>query len=175
MMALTTHIPRIETARLVLRGHEAGDFDAFAAMLGEERTAYMGGPFDRDTAWSYFTNNLSGWVLYGFGIWTVTDRQGRLLGEVGYLLPDHYPEPELGWTLAAPAEGKGFAEEAARAALGWYWAETDAQSVVSYTNPANLRSRRLAERLGAVLDADAPLPRGETPDETLVYRHRRPQ
>ena len=175
MTPLTTHIPRIETARLVLRGHEAGDFDAFAAMLGEDRTRFMGGPFDRDAAWGYFTNNLSGWVLHGFGIWTVTDRQGRMLGEVGYLLPDHYPEPELGWTLTAAAEGKGLAEEAARAALGWYWAETHAQSVVSYTDPANRRSRRLAERLGATPDPDAPLPRGETPEETLVYRHRRPQ
>ncbi len=175
MTPLTTHIPRIDTPRLVLRGHEAGDFDAFAAMLAEPRTVYMGGPFDRDAAWSYFTNNLSGWVLHGFGIWTVTDRQGGFLGEVGFLFPDAYPEPELGWTVDASAEGKGIAGEAARAALCWYWAETDAQSVVSYTNPANLRSRRLAERLGAVLDADAPLPRGETPDETLVYRHRRPQ
>ena len=175
MTPLTTQIPRIDTARLTLRGHEAGDFDAFATMLADPRTIHMGGPFDRDAAWGYFANNISGWVLHGFGIWTVTDRQGAILGEVGYLLPDHYPEPELGWTLAAHAEGHGYAEEAARAALGWYWAETGADSVVSYTDPGNLRSRRLAERLGATLDPDAPLPRGETPDETVVYRHRRPQ
>jgi RimJ/RimL family protein N-acetyltransferase len=71
--------------------------------------------------------------------------------------------------------GKGVAGEAARAALGWYWAETEAASVVSYVDPNNLRSRRLAERLGGILETDAPLPRGETPEETLVYRHRRPQ
>ena len=61
---------------LTLRGHEAGDFDAFAAMLADPRMSYMGGPFDRDAAWSYFTNNISGWALHGFGIWTVTGRQG---------------------------------------------------------------------------------------------------
>ena len=36
---------------------------------------------------------------------------------------------------------------------------------------ANVRSRALAERLGAILDANAPLPNGETPEETVVYRH----
>ncbi len=175
MTPLCAHIPRIDTARLTLRGHEAGDFDAFAAMLADPRMSYMGGPFDRDAAWSYFTNNISGWVLHGFGIWTVTDRQGGFMGEVGFQFPDAYPEPELGWTLDAAAEGRGLAFEAARAALGWYWAETGADSVVSYVTPGNLRSERLAERLGGSPDPDAPLPRGETPDETLVYRHRRPQ
>jgi RimJ/RimL family protein N-acetyltransferase len=175
MTPLSAHIPRIDTARLTLRGHEAGDFDAFASMLADPRMRYMGGPFDRDAAWSYFTNNISGWVLHGFGIWTVTDRRGGFLGEVGFQKPDTYAEPELGWTLEAPAEGKGFAEEAARAALDWYWAETDASSVVSYVTPGNLRSERLAARLGALPDLEAPLPLGETPDETLVYRHRRPQ
>ena len=32
MTPLSTHIPRIDTARLVLRGHEAGDFDRDASL-----------------------------------------------------------------------------------------------------------------------------------------------
>ena len=175
MTPLGTHIPRIETARLVLRGHEASDFDAFAAMLGEARMSYMGGPFDRDAAWDYFVNNIANWVLHGFGAWTVASRDGAVLGDVGVLKPDAYPEPELGWSLSADAEGNGFAEEAARAALGWWWGSSDSNTLVSYITPGNARSERLAARLGAAPDPDAPLPRGETRDDTTVYRHRRPQ
>ena len=103
MTPLCTHIPRIETARLILRGHEARDFEAFAAMLAEPRTQYMGGPFDRDAAWTYFTNNVANWALNGFGAWTITDEHDTFLGDVGILHPDAYPEPEIGWTLDAPA------------------------------------------------------------------------
>ncbi len=96
-----------------------------------------------------------------------------LLGDVGVIQPLRFPEPELGWTLTADAEGKGIAFEAATAARDWYWANTDATSVVSYIDPANTRSRALAKKLGATHDPAAPLPEGETADETLVYRHRR--
>ena len=174
MTPLCTHIPRINTARLVLRGHEAGDFDAFAAMLADQRMSYMGGPFDRDSAWSYFANNAANWVLHGYGAWSVISQDGDVLGDVGILKPDAYPEPELGWTLCARAEGKGYAVEAARAVLGWWWENSDADTLVSYVTPGNSRSERLALRLGATLDADAVLPRGETRAETAVYRHRRP-
>ncbi|MCE8007293.1 GNAT family N-acetyltransferase [Aestuariivita sp.] len=175
MTPLSTHIPRIETARLILRGHEARDFAAFATMLADPRMKYMGGPFNRDAAWDYFANNSANWCLHGFGAWTLTDKEDRFLGDIGILKPDAFPEPELGWSLGASAEGNGYAQEGARAALDWYWAASDAPSIVSYITPGNTRSEALATCLGATPDPNAPLPRGETADDTTVYRHRRPQ
>ncbi|WP_299599781.1 GNAT family N-acetyltransferase [uncultured Tateyamaria sp.] len=167
-------IPTVTTDRLILRGARRDDFDAFADMLASDRAVFMGGPFDRAAAWRLFAMNLAGWPLDGFGVWMITDRTtGAFMGDVGISHPDRFPEPELGWTLTAAAEGKGFATEAARAALNWYWANTDAQSVVSYITPGNTRSEALATKLGATLDANAPLPDGETPAETAVFRHRR--
>lgn len=167
-------IPTLTTDRLTLRGARRGDFDAFAAMLATDRATYMGGPFDRSGAWGFFVSALASWPLDGFGAWMVMDRAtDTFLGDVGVIQPIRFPEPELGWTLTADAEGKGYAFEAANAALDWYWANTIADSVVSYIDPANTRSRTLAEKLGATHDPAAPLPEGETADETLVYRHAR--
>ena len=167
-------IPTVTTDRLILRGAQRDDFDAFADMLASDRAAFMGGPFDRDAAWQRFAMNLASWPLDGFGAWMITDRDtGTFMGDVGITHPIRFPEPELGWTLTQDAEGKGYAFEAATAARDWYWANTDAKSVVSYITPGNARSEALARKLGATQDANAPLPDGETPEETAVYRHRR--
>lgn len=168
-------IPTLTTDRLILRGPTRADFDAFAEMMASDRAKYMGGPMDRAEAWRIFAVCAAGWPLDGFGNWIITDREtGTFLGDVGTTFPIRFPEPELGWTLIAEAEGKGYAREAATAARDWYWANTEARSVVSYLHPQNDRSIALAKRLGATRDADAPLPDGETPEETVVYRHRRP-
>ncbi|WP_299048261.1 GNAT family N-acetyltransferase [uncultured Tateyamaria sp.] len=168
-------IPTVTTDRLILRGARRDDFDAFADMLAADRTAYMGGPFDRAAAWRLFAMNLASWPLDGFGAWMITDRTtGAFLGDVGITHPIRFPEPELGWTLTGDAEGQGYATEAASAALDWYWTNTDADTVVSYITPGNTRSEALASKLGATLGPDAPLPDGETPAETAVYRHGRP-
>lgn len=168
------HIPTITSDRLTLRGAQRDDFDAFADMLASDRAVYMGGPYDRNGAWRLFANTLTTWPMDGFGAWIITlSSTGAFLGDVGVTYPIRFPEPEMGWTLTADAEGKGYAFEAAQAALAWYWANTDAESIVSYIDPANLRSRALAEKLGATLDKSAALPIGETAGETIVYRHRR--
>ena len=168
-------IPTVTTDRLTLRGALRDDFDAFADMLATDRAVHMGGPFDRAAAWRLFIMNLASWPLDGFGAWMITDRDtGAFLGDVGITHPDRFPEPELGWTVTADAEGKGYATEAARAALHWYWSNTDADTLVSYVTPGNTRSEALASKLGATPDAGAPLPDGETPAETTAFRHRRP-
>jgi RimJ/RimL family protein N-acetyltransferase len=175
MTQVRSDIPVLQTERLVLRGAQNADFDAFAEMMADPRTSYMGGPFTRLDAWGEFTKAIASWHLDGFGGWIILAREDdRFCGEVAVLRPPHYPEAELGWTLAGAAEGKGYACEAARAALAWYWDNTDAPTLVSYITPGNTRSEALAAKLGAWPDTGAALPEGETADETTVYRHTRP-
>ena len=81
--------------------------------------------------------------------------------------PRTYPEPEIGWILTAGAEGRGFAEEAARAVRAWAYGTRGIATLVSYIAPGNWRSIRLAERLGAVADPDA---QSCGPD-AAVWRH----
>lgn len=164
--------PTLTTNRLTLRSATRGDFTRYATILAEPRMAYIGGPYGPGDAWSEFNKAIASWHLNGFGGWMITNRfNGDLLGEVAITQTHRYPEPELGWTLAANAEGQGYGFEAAAAARDWYWANMGGGTLVSYIDPANARSAALALRLGAHHDRAAAQPLGEAPGETNVYRH----
>lgn len=163
-------IPTLQTERLSLRAPIRADFEPFQHMFASDRMAFTGGPLDRMEAYATFSNFIGSWLLSGFGMWSITDKHsGTWLGEVTIAQPDHFPEPEIGWSLAEDAEGKGYAHEAARAALDW--AKGKVAPLVSYIDPNNARSIALAQRLGATRDIGAERPRGETAEETHVYRH----
>jgi RimJ/RimL family protein N-acetyltransferase len=165
-------IPLLETERLRLRAPEIGDFDHYAAFFASDRAIHERGPMDRRAAWREFCASLACWPLRGFGGWSVTDRaDGAYLGEAGLFQPVEYPEPEIGWLVVPEAEGKGIAHEAALAVRAWAYRMLGLRTLVSYIDPANARSIRLARRLGAVLDPDAP--RIDPGD--LVFRHPGPE
>ncbi len=89
------------------------------------------------------------WQLRGFGIWAVEERaSGSLMGRVGLYFPEGWPDRELAWTFARPYWGRGFALEAARAALAHAFGPLGWHRVISLIDPDNRRSIRLAERLG---------------------------
>ncbi|SMH50803.1 GNAT family N-acetyltransferase [Maritimibacter sp. HL-12] len=167
------HIPTLQTARLTLRAARRGDFDGFAAELAKPRTGYMDGPFSRDAAWSFFVNDLASWALLGLG-GLMLDRAGEVVGQVAIAQPPHFPEIELGWFIYEGHEGQGYATEAAAALRDWAFANAGLTTLVSYIDPGNAASIRLAERLGAVADPAAALPDGETAAETIVFRHPAP-
>ena len=79
----------------------------------------------------------------------------------------------MSWSIWAPeAEGKGYAAEAARAALDYAFDTLGWDTCVSYIDANNARSIALAERMGATVDPTAAQPDDET--DLLVYRHARP-
>lgn len=162
--------PTLDTPRLRLRGHVASDLEALCDLFETDRATYMGGPIPRLDAWRWLASEVAMWELIGHGSWGIEDKHGAFLGQVGLLKPPHFPEVELGWTLLQEAEGKGIAHEAAQAVLNWAW-DHGFDTLVSYITPGNARSIALAERLGATHDARAPLPEGETREQTWVYRH----
>ncbi|MDA9019808.1 GNAT family N-acetyltransferase [Flavimaricola sp.] len=165
-----TAIPTLTTARLVLRPPVAADFDTYAPMMASERARFMGGPFDRKTAWGMFCHDTAGWSLFGIGSLKIVDQaSGTLLGQVGINHGPLFPEPELGWMLYDGQEGKGYATEAAGALRDWAFATTQLASLVSYVDAGNIASQKVAERLGGKLD-----PAAERHDpQDLVYRHLR--
>ncbi len=165
-------IPTLETERLVLRAPEVADFEPYAAFWASARAVHEGGPKGRSAAWREFACDVACWSLRGFGAWSVEARAGGpWLGMVGLFQPEDYPEPEIGWTLAPEAEGRGIAREAALAARDWAYRALGLTTLVSYIDARNARSIRLAERLGAALDPSAPHPED---DPCLVYRHPAP-
>ena len=170
-----TTAPRITTERLTLRSHVMADFDPLYELFGSDRARYMGGPYTPRQMWLWIASEVGSWPLKGFGSWGIErNSASAIIGQIGIIQPHHFPEPEIGWVLLEAYEGQGYAHEAARAALDWWWSTDRSDQLVSYINLENARSIALATRLGATPDPAAPLPEGDTPDDTMAYRHRRP-
>jgi RimJ/RimL family protein N-acetyltransferase len=150
--ALAAVVPTLRTDRLILRAPRLGDFATYAAILQSPRAVHIGGPFSMDDAWDDFCRLSAGWVLRGHGVWTVETHTGLLVGFVLIGFEPGDAEPELGWFLVRDAEGQGFATEAARAARAYGFASLGLSRLVSYVDPANRASARVAERLGAVIE-----------------------
>ncbi len=167
--ALQASLPRLETARLILRAPRIEDFALFGAILMSERAVHMGGPLDRRAAWLDFCQCVAGWHLRGHGLWTIEARDGgAVLGFIPTCFEEGDREPELGWFIDEAAEGRGIAFEAAQAVKAWALDTLALPALVSYIDPPNGRSVRLAERLGAWRDDVAA---AEIDDDILVYRH----
>ena len=151
---LQAMLPRLETPRLVLRAITLADFAVFNEIFSDPaRARGLGGPFDRSGAWDEFTECVSGWLLRGHGAWAIEEKAtGTLLGFTLVHMEYGDREPELGWFLAAGAEGRGVAFEAAAAARDHALKSLRLDSLVSYVDPFNTRSDALAARLGARRD-----------------------
>ncbi|MES1239233.1 MAG: GNAT family N-acetyltransferase, partial [Chloroflexota bacterium] len=116
----------------------------------------------------------------GFGLWVVEAAgDGTFLGFTGLTRPrfdaPFMPAVEVGWRFARHTWGKGYATEAARAALGFGFEVLGLEEIVSFTSPANERSWRVMERLGMTHDPaddfDHPrLPEGHRLRRHLLYR-----
>ena len=160
-------IPTLQTERLRLRAATMDDWPDYAALMMSERSIHMGGPHGFATAWGMFCNDIAQWSLFGHGCLMIEERQtGQCVGQVGINAGPLFPERELGWFLYKHAEGKGYAFEAASEMRAWALTSRPG-ALVSYIRPDNLRSKALAERLGAEID---PTAKPHAPGD-LVFRH----
>lgn len=142
-------IPRLRTARLVLREPRAADFERFAIEAAEPRArAYMGGAIDRREAWKRFLTTAGSWVVWGMGWWTVELPGTGFVGSVGIFRRESRPEIEIGWVIQRAHWGKGFACEAARAALEFAHQERGASRVIAHIAKGNDASISVAAKLG---------------------------
>lgn len=90
------------------------------------------------------------------------------------------PAVEIGWRLAQPYWYKGLATEGAQAVLSYAFRKLNLDEVVSFTVPANIRSRRVMEKIGLrhnpADDFDHPrLPAGHAFLRHVLYRLSRPE
>ncbi|SFK48561.1 Protein N-acetyltransferase, RimJ/RimL family [Pseudovibrio ascidiaceicola] len=163
-----TVIPTLETERLRLRPMTIEDWPAYEQLMQSERSQFMGGPTPKHVTWGIFSHDIAHWVLFGHGALMIDDKTtGKTVGQVGLNHGPLFPEHELGWFLYEGFEGHGYALEAAQTMRKWAFDRLSLKTLVSYIDPKNDRSRKLAERMGAVIDPDAQ--RHDPVD--LVYRH----
>ncbi len=154
-------IPVIETERLRLRAFREDDLDAFAAMSADpEVMRYIGSgeTVDRNGSWRSMAGFNGHWTLRGFGMWAIERRSdGAFIGRTGWHHPPYWPALEVGWVLARDAWGRGYAREAARAALDFAHDRLPPQRMVSFIRPGNERSVKVALALGARHEGEADL------------------
>jgi RimJ/RimL family protein N-acetyltransferase len=149
-------IPTLETTRLILRPFRESDRAALADIHGRAEVArFVLGNVPQPRlaqAFEYIALALGHWSLRGAGKWAVEERaSGRMIGRCGYNdMPDEWPGLELGWTFHSDVWGRGYATEAASAALNWGFAERRAGRIIHLIDPENTSSQKVAKRLGAV-------------------------
>ena len=147
----------ITTPRLLLRRHRPDDFPAVLAMWSDPAvTRHIGGkPSTREECWARFLKYFGHWELVGYGYFVIEERaSASFVGEVGFgdfrreLEPSIDGAPEIGWALNVRMHGRGYATEAARAALAWGDANFPSPRTVCIIDPGNTASIRVAEKLG---------------------------
>jgi RimJ/RimL family protein N-acetyltransferase len=111
-----------------------------------------------------------------FGLWAVevinlTDFIGYMGLSVPQFEAPFTPCVEIGWRLAYEHWGRGYATEGAKAAAGFAFRELRLEQLVSFTVPANLRSRRVMERLGMTHSPADDFDHPNLPEGHLLRRH----
>lgn len=160
----------LETPRLRLVPLAERHIPAYQAFIGSPRAAAQGWAGMPHEAWRNFAAMMGHHLLRGFGPFVTEARDdGRVVGLCGPWWPDGQLEREIKWHIwSAEDEGRGYAFEAARAALRFAFDKLGWDTAVSYINFGNDRSANLALRLGAKQDGTWTTPRGT---EVRVFRH----
>jgi RimJ/RimL family protein N-acetyltransferase len=183
-VSMTGEGPTIVTPRLVLRPWRESDLALFAALNADpkvmEHMFAMLGREESDRLAERINQRIA---ERGFGLWAVeAPGVAGFVGFVGLSVPAfeaHFtPCVEVGWRLAAEYWGRGYATEAARAAVDFGFRGLGLEEIVSFTTPVNVRSWRVMERLGMKRspadDFDHPaVARGHPLSRHVLYRLRR--
>ena len=171
----------LRTDRLLLRRWRPEDREPFAKMNADPRVVeFLPKALSREESDAVADRIAAHFAQHGFGQWAVEiPGVEPFAGFVGLSIPRfqaHFtPCIEIGWRLAAETWNQGYATEAARAALDFAFTHLAADEIVSFTVPANVRSRRVMEKISMTHDPaddfDHPvLPEGHPLRRHVLYR-----
>lgn len=169
--------PFLRTPRLLLRRWQEADREPFAALNADPRVMeHFVAPLTRTASDAAIDRIEQGFEREGYGLWAVQVLDaGVFVGFTGLARPmfdaPFQPAIEIGWRLAAEHWGRGYATEAARAAAAFAFEVLRVEEIVSFTAPANLRSRRVMERLGMRHDPAGDFDHPNVPESHRLRRH----
>jgi RimJ/RimL family protein N-acetyltransferase len=146
----------LRTERLLLRQWRDDDFAPFAELNADpEVMRHFPRTLSRAESDTLAERQRTLIAERGWGLWAVEAPEG-FIGFVGLSEPRfeaHFtPAVEVGWRLARHGWRKGYATEAARAAVAYGFDELGLEEIVSFTFVGNDRSRGVMERLGMTRD-----------------------
>lgn len=171
----------VETPRLLLRRPDASDAEPFMEILWDpevvekKQVTLTEAPGDIDLARRKTAALLDHWESRGYGLWTVVEKaSGLVIGCVGLQKWKGWPGVELAWVIHRSRWSHGFATEAALAALEWAWARTEIDHIISLINADDLRSMRVATKVGEQFErADVDPINGESVHVYGIHRPNR--
>jgi RimJ/RimL family protein N-acetyltransferase len=165
----------VTTERLELRRFRPDDVDELAPVFAQEavwRYPYGRG-MSRDETETFVMSQVAHWDEHRFGLWVAGERAtGRRVGYVGLAVPTFLPEilpaVEVGWRFEPAVWGRGYATEAATAALDEAFTTLGLDEVCSLPQVDNPASCRVADRLGLRPSREMPLPANARRNEVIA-------
>ena len=146
----------LETARLQLRLLTPADKEALHCVLSDPiAMEHYPKPFSQEMTHRWIEWNLRNYQEFGFGLWAVIHKQDSvLIGDCGLTMQsvDGIAELEIGYHISRAYWGQGLATEAAIACKEYAFNVLQKDRVISWMGPANLASRRVAEKVGMRLE-----------------------
>ena len=144
----------LETDRLIFRQWKNSDYSLFAEFYKVEANArFVGGIKNAEESWRLMSTYIGHYELNGYSYLAIDEKKsGNLIGTIGLWNSVPWPEPELGYWLLPSAQGKGFGVEGGLAVKEFALKMLNLNSLVSYIDPANQPSKKLALRIGGKFD-----------------------
>jgi ribosomal-protein-alanine N-acetyltransferase len=153
------HPVTLSSDRIRLRQWREEDRETFAAMNADARVMeFFRSHLSRAESDAMVDRIHRHFEQRGFGLWAIeVPGVAPFIGFTGLeAVPAsrfHFaPCVEIGWRLAPPYWGQGYASEAARLALYHGFATLALREIVSFTSETNRRSRAVMERIGMARD-----------------------
>ena len=166
----------LRTPRLLLREWREADIAPFAAMSADPEGMRYLPSLDRAAAEAWVARMRRHLDEHGFGNFAVeVPGKASFIGAIGlnhvrWTLP-FTPAVEVGWRLIPAYWGKGYAVEAARAAIDDGFGRIGLAEIVAYTVPANRASWQVMERLGMTRDPAEDFDHPSQPEGSPLRRH----
>lgn len=144
----------LRTPRLILRRWRESDREPFAHLNADpDVMRFFVSPLTRAESDAMVDRIMADFERDDHGLWALEiPGEAPFIGYTGLWHPPYMPVVEVGWRLDMPFWGRGFATEAARAALADGFERCGLEEIVSFTSPLNQPSVRIMERLGMTHD-----------------------
>ena len=165
----------IETTRLFLRRIQDSDVAALGQVFGSPEVMRFGeGVQGEEWVRGWIRECENSYRTSNYGPWAVVEKDSE--ETIGYCEFFHFPdicgkeEIEIGYRLAFPYWGLGFATEAVLAVRDYGFEELGLNRIISIIDPGNLASIRVAEKAGIRLEKEVILDGYTHPDQVYVIQ-----
>lgn len=162
--------PVITTERLTLRWFTLDDASFMFELVNSPLWLEFIG--DRnvhsiDQARDYIANGtMKSYEMNGYGAFVVQTLDGTSLGVCGFYKRDYLDYPDIGFAYLPRYVGQGYGYEAAKAVFEYGLNELKLEKILGITNPRNIASIKLLEKLGLRYVKET---QSESGNVTLVY------